>query len=323
MAERRAFGGFAALAVVVVAATAAAVALSGSQSVSAASPRGAATLHAHGSAEVAGTPARHTGPQGRVPQFVATCTYTHSAPDDPIVHYQHPGRSHRHDFYGSPDTNAYSTADLLTGGETSCDKPADTAAYWQPTLYEGDEAVVPLKVDAYYRPGVGVDPAVVEPFPFGLELIAGDPTRTEASQMDQSAGWVCGASPEMHTEPPDCPGTAPLHMVLTFPDCWDGRHTRSDDFRSHAAYSTDGECPDTHPVHVPQLMMSINYGFSGPADDLRLASGNVHSAHGDFFNAWDPEGLEREVANCINRDVVCDVVSNRAEDGPFFTNSGG
>ena len=177
----------------------------------------------------------------------------------------------------------------------------------------------PLKIDAYYRPGVGVDPAEVVPFPFGMELIAGDPTHTEASQMDESAGWICGASPRMRTAPPDCPSTAPLHMLLTFPDCWDGRHVRSEDFRSHAAYSTDGSCPDKHPVHIPQLTMSINFGFSGPPDALRLASGNVHSAHGDFLNAWDPEGLEREVTNCINAEVICDLVSNRDEDGPFFT----
>ncbi|MGI9579094.1 MAG: DUF1996 domain-containing protein, partial [Microthrixaceae bacterium] len=205
MHEQRTIGGIAALAVVVAAATVAAVALSPSESSGVGASREDRTLHAHEAAEVLGVPARHTGPQGRVPQFVATCNYTHSAPDDPIVHYQHPGRSHRHDFYGAVDTNAFSTAGQLAETDTSCDKPADTAAYWQPTLYDGDEIIEPLAVDAYYRPGVGVDEADVVPFPFGLELIAGDPTHTEASQMDESAGWICGASPKMHTAPPNCP----------------------------------------------------------------------------------------------------------------------
>jgi hypothetical protein len=36
------------------------------------------------------------GPQGRVPQFVVECAYSHSGPNDPIVHPNHAGRSHLH-----------------------------------------------------------------------------------------------------------------------------------------------------------------------------------------------------------------------------------
>ena len=46
------------------------------------------------------------GPQGRVPQFKVECAWSHSAPDDPIVHPNHPGRSHLHDFFGSTETDA-------------------------------------------------------------------------------------------------------------------------------------------------------------------------------------------------------------------------
>ena len=31
-----------------------------------------------------------------------------------------------------------------------------------------------------------------------------------------------------------------------------------------------------------------------------------------------PKALEREVDLCIRRGVVCDLASNREEDGPFF-----
>ncbi len=175
----------------------------------------------------------------------------------------------------------------------------------------------PVQIHAYYRAAPGVDPADVEPFPFGLELIAGDATATEP-QTGEAAGWVCGSSTRFNHTPPDCPVTAPLHMLLTFPDCWDGEHVRSDDFRSHAAYSSDGLCPTSHPVHIPQLTMSIKYPISGTGHDLRLASGTIDSAHGDFLNSWEPEGLEQQVELCIHRDVVCDLASNREEDGPFF-----
>lgn len=264
-------------------------------------------------------PARHTGPQGRVGQFVVKCRYDRSASDDPIVHFGHAGRSHRHDFYGAVGVDASSTADDLVARPTTCDKPADTAAYWHPTLYDGDEPVEPTALVAYYRAAPGVAPADVEPFPFGLAMIAGDATATAAAPpTGEAAGWVCGSSTRLSATPPDCPASAPLHMLLTFPDCWDGRNLDSADHRAHVAYSVGGACPASHPVHLPQLTVSVGFPISGSGHELRLASGTVHSAHGDFLNAWDPDGLAREVEMCIHRDAVCDLASNREEEAPFF-----
>lgn len=274
--------------------------------------------HAAAQAELAlGEPVRHVGPQGRVGQFVAKCTYSHSAPDDPIVHPDEPGRSHRHDFYGSTGTDASSAAADLAERPTTCDKEADTAAYWQPTLYDHGQEVEPAHLHAYYRAAPGVDPTRVVAPPFGLELIAGDPGATGPTGSE-AAGWVCGTSTRLWVEPPSCPDTAPLHMLLTFPDCWDGEHLRADDHRSHAVYSSNGSCPGSHPQHLPQLTVSIKYPISGVGHDLTLASGSTYSAHGDFLNAWDDAGLQREIANCIHRDVVCDLASNREEEAPFF-----
>ena len=45
------------------------------------------------------------GPQGRVPQFVVECGFSHAAPDDPIVHPGHAGVSHLHTFFGSTVTS--------------------------------------------------------------------------------------------------------------------------------------------------------------------------------------------------------------------------
>lgn len=302
-------------AAVALAALVGVVAVAGRSDPSPASPGHAA----HGSAgagAVTGEPARHTGPQGRVGQFVVACTYSHSAAADPIVHPGAPGRSHQHDFFGAVAVDASTTAPDLLGQETTCDKRADTAAYWHPTLYDGGEAVRPDLVQAYYRAAPGVDATRVEPFPFGLELVAGDPAAT-APTGSEAAGWTCGGATRLHAGPPACPASAPLHLVLTFPDCWDGEHVRSDDHRSHAAYSAEGTCPASHPVHVPQLTVSVKYPISGAGHDLSLSSGTTHSAHGDFLNGWDPDGLAREVAHCIHRDVVCDLASNRAEE-PLF-----
>ncbi len=262
------------------------------------------------------TPARHTGPQGRVGQFVVGCTYSHSGAHDPIVHPGHEGRSHRHDFSGSVVTDSTSTIDDLLGAPTTCDKSVDTAAYWQPTLYDHDEVVVPRSVQAYYRAAPGIDPRRVRTMPTGLALIAGDQTATEP-QPGEATGWTCGANTTLSDDPPDCPARAPLHLVLTFPDCWDGRYLDSVDHHSHVDHSTDGACPPTHPVSIPQLTTSTAFPISGEGHDLRLASGTIYSAHGDFWNGWDPEGLEREVEACIRRQVVCDLASNREEEALF------
>jgi hypothetical protein len=261
-------------------------------------------------------PARHTGPQGRVGQFVVTCRYTHSAPDDPIVHPGLPGESHRHDFYGSPITTADSTIEELQAGDTSCNKKVDTAAYWQPTLYDYHDPVVPVEANVYYRAAPGVDPTEVQTIPSGMALIAGDFTAT-TPQPGEATGWTCGSSTTLSDDPPDCAASAPLHLVLTFPDCWDGENIDSLDHHSHVTYSDDGRCPKGYETHIPQVTMSIKYPIWGTGHQLMLASGNIYSAHGDFWNAWDPAGLEREIKACIHRDVVCDLASNREEEALF------
>lgn len=262
-------------------------------------------------------PERWTGPQGRTGQFVAKCTFSHSGPNDPIVHAGMRGRSHLHDFYGAVGTDEASTPDELIEQDTTCDKPADHAAYWQPALYDGDQKVEPLDLHAYYRAAPGVDPAAVEPFPFGLAVIAGDQTATEP-QPGEATGWACGTRTDIYDDPPTCPASAPLHLVLTFADCWDGEWLDSADHASHMAYSAGGACPATHPVHVPQLTASIRFPIWGEGHDLRLASGNIYSAHGDFLNAWDPDGIGREITQCIHRGAVCDLASNREEE-PLFS----
>lgn len=261
-------------------------------------------------------PERHTGPQGRVGQFVAKCGYSHSGPDDPIVHRGHHGASHRHDFYGATGTDATSTPKQLEAQPTTCDKQFDAAAYWHPSLYDGDTVVPPRSIAAYYRAAPGVDPTTVRSFPFGLAMIAGD-ARATSAQPGEAAGWTCGSSTSLTARPSSCPASAPLHLVLTFPDCWDGEHLDSADHRSHVAYSANGKCPRARPVSVPQLTMAVNFGISGDGHSLRLASGPVNTAHGDFLNAWNPAGLQREVAQCIHRDLVCDLASNREEESLF------
>ncbi|HZM32726.1 MAG TPA: DUF1996 domain-containing protein [Acidimicrobiales bacterium] len=251
------------------------------------------------------------GPQGRVPQFVVECGFSHAAPDDPIVHPGHAGLSHLHTFFGSTLTGAGSTAEGLATGSTTCDQQLDRAAYWAPALLDGGAPVTPTGAIAYYRPGVDVDPASVEPYPFGLAMLAGEPHAEEGQPLDVVA-WSCGTGSERHTAPPECPRGRPLRLAVAFPDCWDGRNLDSPDHRAHVARSERGRCPESHPVAVPQLLLTVSYPVAGPGHDLALASGPLTGGHADFLNAWDPDKLRTEVESCLQRGLTCGVASTRS-----------
>jgi hypothetical protein len=148
--------------------------------------------------------------------------------------------------------------------------------------------------------------------------VAGDMTADAAAPHDPDlAGWTCGTSTTLASVPPSCPSSAPLRAVITFPDCWDGRHVDSEDHRSHMANSNEGRCPSTHAVHVPQLTFAVTYLVTGHQADLTLASGSVQGIHADFVNAWDQEGLVNEIESCLHRGAVCGLSSNRGEE-PLF-----
>jgi Domain of unknown function (DUF1996) len=85
--------------------------------------------------------------------------------------------------------------------------------------------------------------------------------------------------------------------------------TRND--RSHFAYSTRGSgasfaCPPGFPVPVPTLSWRLIYMSPG-APGGQLNSGSPYTAHGDFFEAWQPGVLEDLVRRCLNAAVDCGI----------------
>ena len=243
---------------------------------------------------------------GQRGEFVAQCPFSHRANNDPIVHPGHEGMSHSHDFFGNEQTDADSTIASLREGTTTCHIGGDTAAYWVPTLYRDDELVTPDGSSAYYRGALGVDVTRLVPPPPGLVMIAGDSMATRA-QPTTVVGWACGGRGEVQVEPPDCRGRSELALHVLFPDCWDGTHLDADDHQDHVAYSEAGACPDSHPVAMAQLAFVVHYPISGEPRELRLASGDLATAHADFMNAWDQTILTAETRHCINRRVTCSV----------------
>ncbi len=253
-----------------------------------------------------------TGAQGRTAQFVVDCPLSHVLDDDPIVYPGEPGESHTHLFFGNESTDAQSDLDSLLAGSSTCDQPRDTASYWVPALYDGSQQLSAIRSVAYYRPGLGVDPTTIVAYPPGLKVIAGDHLAyVEQQQSTAVVAWTCGVGIDRLAAPPTCPASRTLRMLVTFPDCWNGVDVDSADHRSHMAYSRGGQCSAQHPVPVPQLQFSVDFGFSGDPSELSLASGDIYSGHADFFNAWDQPTLEHTIGLCLNRDVVCGIASAR------------
>ena len=240
-------------------------------------------------------------------QFVVACEFSHALLDDPIVAPGQPGLSHRHDFFGNTEVDAFTEWHDLPGGDTSCEQKLDTASYWSPSLYVDDEPVEPLAIDAYYRAGPGVDPETVVAYPEGLAMVAGDPAATEPQHLS-IVGWACGRDTGASTEPEPCDNDLTLNFRVNFPDCWDGERADSDDDQAHTAYSAAGTCPTSHPVPIPQLTYVVHFpNWVSMSVDHRLASGSVLTGHADFLNGWDQAKLEREVSTCIARAAVCGV----------------
>ncbi|RYJ31752.1 putative secreted protein [Streptomyces sp. L-9-10] len=256
------------------------------------------------------TPAAVPAGVVRVPEFNATCTYSHSKPDDPIVFPGLPGASHMHSFFGNKSTDAFSTTEsLLTNAPTSCTPANDLSAYWIPTLYENDKAVEPEGMIVYYGSRLP-DPSVTVPFPQGFRMIAGD-ARAQTPTPAGSPGqfWCAGAGGEIGRSAdgnwPRCAPGAHLTHQLVFPDCWDGKNLDSPDHKSHVAFTYDGKCSGAYPVAIPNLSFVTSYPTSGSTQGFRLASGMPSSIHGDFFNAWDNAALGHRVKDCITQKAKC------------------
>jgi Domain of unknown function (DUF1996) len=231
--------------------------------------------------------------------FVSSCTFSHRAPDDPIVFFGLPGASHDHSFVGNTGTNAASTLDTLLAAATTCRRPGDTAAYWMPTLYVDGQPVTPDHAQIYYRRSTRRH---VEAFPPGFRMIAGDAKAT-SPQARRITFWNCGVAGDVppSSTVPTCPDTraSELRLHVTFPSCWDGKNLDSVSHQSHVAYPVAGRCPARFAHALPQISLIYRYPVTG-AGSVTLASGGQFSAHADFFNAWRQSDLQSLVDGCLN-----------------------
>ena len=231
--------------------------------------------------------------------FVSACTFSHGAPDDPIVFFGLPGASHHHSFVGNTGTNASSTLESLLAAGTTCHRGGDTAAYWMPTLSVNGQPVAPNHAQIYYRRKTTKS---VEAFPAGFRMVAGD-AKASSAQPLRTTFWNCGVRGGVRptSTVPTCPDARrrALRLHVTFPSCWDGKNLDSADHQSHVRYPMQGRCPARFSHALPQISLIYRYPVSG-AGDVQLASGGQLTAHADFFNAWRQSDLQSLVDGCLN-----------------------
>ena len=256
------------------------------------------------------TPRPDPGSPRRNAEFNATCTYSHSAPDDPIVFPGLSGASHMHSFIGNDGTNANTTTDdLMKFTASSCEPLEDHSAYWVPTLYEHGQPAEPRQVVVYYG-SLLQDKTKTVPMPLGMRMIAGDAKLQTATPQGPVHQFYCAGGPpegrERSTDGnwPVCDGGT-LTYTLDFPDCWDGKHLDSPNHKQHLSFGAGGACPAAFPVPIPAVKFVIFYATSGTRDGFRLSSGMASSMHGDAFFAWEDDAMAHRVKDCVVQVIQC------------------
>jgi hypothetical protein len=259
-----------------------------------------------------------------------SCSYSHSAMDDPILFFGQRGASHMHDFFGSRTTNASSTAQSLLGTGTTCRTAGDTAAYWFPQpLWNGQPIVHGGGFGEYWARPAGVQ---VETPPFGMKFVAGNAHAGSPGENPHLA-WSC--SNGKYTDMPrNCEGEGgALTAVLDFPTCWNGGDPGNPGSFEYPAGQTNQtgikrDCPPSHSTPISRLTTHTHFIAPGQKTPLRnpfnpdgslalsFASGPAFTYHGDFLNGWDPQAFDRVIQGCVNRIGPCAKGGGGAQAAP-------
>jgi hypothetical protein len=241
------------------------------------------------------------------------CGYDHSAPDDPIVFPGRPGASHSHDFFGSRNVDATTTAASLQAESTTCSFKGDHSGYWVPSLLgPSGKLVAPTGMRVYYRGG-DRDAAELRRFPPGVKHLQGNSKNTNPSAY--AATYRCDSGALTGPYIPDsCANNSGFEASYYFPFCATGE---TDNATHKTLIGTTTPCPQPQ-LSVLQIQMIVSYppeavGGRLVSDELAGAKGGLTS-HADFFDGWSAEALDMVLDQCIRANADCKV----GEDGGVY-----
>ncbi len=267
-----------------------------------------------------------TGVQAAEGQVNVVCSYHHTAGDDAIMMPGMPGMAMLHDFFGNTHTDAVSRyATLQEKPHTTCDNKADASAYWAPTMKLPDGRIVSPAYQKTYYQADDVAHNPVQPFPAGLELLAGDHHgSTPPKQINffcaggngyfNKMGRICG--------PRSPGGPVQFNIGLRFPNCWDGKNLKPSRGHPNGTYAVNNHCPADFPVKIPTVNMNIAWVFpdlkSLDTRKIQLSMdpdivngkriekwGSLYTAHADFMNGWTVDGARFMTDHCLNLAMQC------------------
>jgi len=222
---------------------------------------------------------------------------------DPVVN-PNAISSHMHDVVGGSNFGAsYNYQDQVASSCTSASITADKSNYWMPKLYwtNDDGSFIPLPAHHrfYYFLGRNSPVQPVAPFPEGLRMLAGDPMGKSPNGI---SSFTCHVNSDLVTGSImqdnfnfNTPCPYGIRIETVFPMCWNGQDLYKSD-GSHVVYTSPstrvGQCPWTHPVRIPQIMLEFTFNPAAWAPGvatkghLAWANGDTtgYGVHADFTN---------------------------------------
>ena len=267
------------------------------------------------------------GGKGKTLGWILRCEHTQTQEQDNIVFPGQRPAGHAHQFYNNAPAASDTTREDFLALGSNCNfvgsKDGDMSGYWTPAYYTSDHQEVEVdRMDAYYRVAPGVPRKQVKSFPEGLEVVAGSMNAPgpQYAGVRRIVAYRCGGSGNGQQAdsdlPYDCTNPKYGHVVavIVFPDCSNGQPT-SADHKSHMAYSVDGECPPTHPRHVPMLRQHVVYdtieGDGAFLSNRHDTDMTAYGMHADFFEAWNKDKLNRLIVECIRDGSGCGRMARR------------